>query len=548
MPLHLTDLLRHKPALIAFVGFCGALVIHLFEVAQGIGNTLEGPHDFRQSQTALTTYYLQRSGLTADYETPVFGSPASIPFEFPTYQFAVVGVQKLLGCRLDVAGRITSIIFFYATLPLIVFTLRRLRLPWAGIWLGLAALLVSPVYIFYTRAFLIESTTLFASWMFLLCLSVLLFREPSATDEADEGRVRRIFLLLALAAGMLAAVTKVTTFAVHAAGAVWLWLAFHRKRLRLLANDAGVRRGLRNDAVCLGVIFAGILAVVAWWTHRTDVAKLSNPSPIVHRLTSTALTDWNFGYSGQWAKPGTWRGLYNHFLSASVASFFPVGLAVIFFSMLHRHRTVIIALGLTFLTGPALFTNLFFVHDYYWYANTVFLSLACGITVGTFLLESLASLKVTRLLLVAVFILAQAAAYHYSGYHLLQKVPPQETVRLTETLRQHTARGSSIVVFGFDWNSMIPYYSERRAFMVPWDNELFFDDGSQQAIANMVAAGHPVGAVVFGGATATDAVLQNRVLGTLPGHFLHAQRLDGALILLRDPAHAGDTNTPAKDL
>lgn len=548
MPIRLTDLLRNKPALAAFAGFCGALVIHLFEVSQGIGNTLEGPHDFRQSQTALTTYYLQRSGLTIDYETPVFGSPASIPFEFPTYQFAVVGVHRLLGCRLDVAGRIASIAIFYATLPLIVLTLRRLKLPWTGIWLGLAALLVSPVYIFYTRAFLIESTALFTSWTFLFTLSVLLFRDPSDPGAAREVRMRRIFLLLALAAGMLAAVTKITTFAVHAAGAVWLWLAFHRERLRLLGNDPGVRRLLRNNAIYLGVIFAGILVVVVYWTHHTDVAKLRNPSPIVHRLTSAALVDWNFGYPGQLAKTATWRGLYNQFLSASVASFFPVGLAVILFSMIHRHRSVTIALLLAFVTGPALFTNLFFVHDYYWYANTVFFSLACGITVGTFLLEYLASLAVTRLLLVAVFILAQAATYHYSGYHLLQKAPPQETGRLAETLRQHTAQGSSIVVFGYDWNSMIPYYSERRAFMVPWDNELFFDDGSQQAIANMAAAGHPVDAVVFGGATATDETLQNRVLSLLPGRFLRAHRLDGVLILLRDPAHAGGTATPAENL
>lgn len=546
MPIRLTDLLSARPVLIAFAGFCGALVIHLFEVGQGLGNTLEGPHDFRQSQTALTTYYLQQSGLTIDYETPVFGSPASIPFEFPTYQFAVVGVHKLLGCRLDIAGRITSIAFFYATLPLIALTLRRLQLPWAGIWLGLATVLVSPVYIFYTRAFLIESTALFTSWTFLFALSVLLFRESPGPDAVSEVRGRRIFLLLTLAAGMLAAVTKVTTFAIHAAGAVWLWLAFHRERLRLLGSDTGVRRLLRNHAVCLGVIFAGILVVVAWWTHHTDAAKLRNPSPIVHRLTSTALAGWNFGYPGQWAEPGTWRGLYNHFLSASVASFFPVGLAVIVLSMLRRHRAVITALLLAFLTGPALFTNLFFVHDYYWYANTVFFSLACGITLGTFLLDYLASLAVTRPLLVAVFILAQAAAYHYSGYHLLQKAPPQETGRLTETLRQHTAPGSSIVVFGHDWNSMIPYYSERRAFMVPWDNELFFDDGSQQAIANMVAAGHPVDAVVFGGATATDETLQNRVLSHLPGRFPHVHRLDGALILARDTACPGSAETPAK--
>ena len=529
-----------NPTLAAFTAFCAALLFHVAEVSQGIGNTLEGPHEFRQAQTAISTYYLEKDGAKIDYETPVLGSPASLPFEFPTYQLAVMGVHRLLGCRLDLAGRITSIAIFYLTLPLIVWTLGHLQLPRAGIWLGLATLLVSPVYIFYTRAFLIESTALFTSWVFLFALTAALCRVPPDRASAPRPRFRAVVLLiLALLAGILAAVTKITTFAVHAAGAILFWLIWHRERLMRPWADANNRRFLRNSGLRLGGVFAIILVFAVGWTRYTDVVKLRNPSPIARRLTSSALMDWNFSYPGELTRLSTWRGLYDHFLTTSAGSFFPVGIVLIFFALIRQSRAAILACLAAFLAGPGLFTNLYFIHDYYWYANTIFFSLACGIALGTFLFEERGRLRPVNLLaIVLVYVGAQAAAYHYSGYHLVQRVPPHEADRIVATLKEQTPPEAGIVIFGFDWSPLIPYYAERRAFMVPWSNDLFFAPGSQQAIRNLAAAGHPIAAVVFGGATAREDVLQRKVLACLPGRFTREFRPDGALVVVRVPSGA----------
>ena len=40
-------------------------------------------HSFRQTQTALTSYWFIHQGFQFAYETPVVGAPWAIPFEFP---------------------------------------------------------------------------------------------------------------------------------------------------------------------------------------------------------------------------------------------------------------------------------------------------------------------------------------------------------------------------------------------------------------------------------------------------------------------------------
>src|SRR5690242_16322451 len=44
-------------------------------------------HAFRQTQTAITSFWFCRTGFKLAYETPVAGYPWSIPYEFPLYQY-----------------------------------------------------------------------------------------------------------------------------------------------------------------------------------------------------------------------------------------------------------------------------------------------------------------------------------------------------------------------------------------------------------------------------------------------------------------------------
>ena len=68
-------------------------------------------HSFRQTQTALTAYYLIQNGFSLRYETPVVGEPWSIPYELPIYQLAVATVSSVFDMHLTQTGRIMNMLF-----------------------------------------------------------------------------------------------------------------------------------------------------------------------------------------------------------------------------------------------------------------------------------------------------------------------------------------------------------------------------------------------------------------------------------------------------
>ena len=69
---------------VALFGF--AIVVHVCLSTIGLSNTLLGPHSFRQSQTAISTYHFVQHGVVWNYITPILGPPWEIPLEFPLFQ------------------------------------------------------------------------------------------------------------------------------------------------------------------------------------------------------------------------------------------------------------------------------------------------------------------------------------------------------------------------------------------------------------------------------------------------------------------------------
>ena len=151
------------PALFSLV-----LLVHFFLATRGwqIG-ALRG-HEFRQTQTAISAFYIQaENNFSLAYPTPVLGKPWSIPMEFPLYQWSVVWLSNNLNLSLVTAGRTVALICFYLMLPGLYILLGRLELPPQARWLSLIMVVVCPLYIFYSRAFMIESMALMMSVWFL---------------------------------------------------------------------------------------------------------------------------------------------------------------------------------------------------------------------------------------------------------------------------------------------------------------------------------------------------------------------------------------------
>jgi hypothetical protein len=99
-------------------------------------------------------------------------------------------------------------------LPAVFLLLARWRVPVGHRWLVLAVVLTCPFYIFYARAFLIETMALmFALWFWV------------AFERAVAGR-SRAWLAVAAIAGIGAGLVKVTTFLLYLLPAgIW---ALHR--------------------------------------------------------------------------------------------------------------------------------------------------------------------------------------------------------------------------------------------------------------------------------------------------------------------------------
>lgn len=403
---------------------------------------------FRQTQTAISTRYLIEDGFKLDYETPVLGAPWSLPYEFPTYQFCVAALVKTTGLPLESAGRLVSLLFAYGAFALLgwwVATTTRSRT--AGVYASALAL-ASPVYLFGSRAFLIESTALCFT-VAMLVAWVYALRKPRWETLAG---------LLVVAS--LAGLTKATTYAVGLVGVVGT----------LVLEYPAVRATWRSLPRCRPLLAATIAALAVpfiltlAWTHHTDLVKARNE--LATFTTSAALHDWNYGTWAQRFDFRTWdRFLYwvNHFVFGMPL----VWVVALFVTAWSRAlpRAAFVAAAM-FLAGWLAFTNLYVVHEHYYYASGVYLLAFVAIAFGV----AWDTANTPGRLAVGAFAAPLCVVLMLWGYvqhtlpeQRLAKLPLLQTAAAVEKL---TPAESVIVTYGYDWESSLPYYAHRRALML----------------------------------------------------------------------------------
>ena len=466
---------------VAVVVLC-AVALNLWWVTRAWHESLRDGHEFRQFQTAITAYYFQQEGVKLAYETPVLGPPWSIPMEFPTYQAVVAWLSRATGAPLEQTGRAVGILFFYAALPAVFLLLRQWRIPRPLAWSAVAAVLTTPIYAFYSRTFLIETTALCLGLWFLWG-----FQHGLAGHRWVGGSV-------ALLAGMLAALTKVTTFGVVAvpaliAGLVALREALQERSsradaLRLLAWSAGL-------ALAIGLVAIG-------WVHYSDALKAANP--YAGFLTSGGLKEWNLGTPGQRFTAEFWHGIYaitsRHILSEPALLLLFSGLVL----LTPAWRRVALACVACGCSGFLIFSNLYFIHDYDHCASAVFLAAAFGLVAGAVLLDERLPRAMRVLLVGGTLVVAQGAAFA-RGYGGFYERPNPRPMAFAEIVERTTDRDDVVVAFGLDWNAELPYYSHRRAIMVPHNR---IDDTAAFERARSALGSRRIGAMVVVGTLKTS--------------------------------------------
>lgn len=435
--------------------FAITLTLALWFTTRSWHGTILDRHEFRQLQTALSAYWAKEAGFRLDYETPLFGPPWSIPMEFPVYQWIVASASRALGTGLESTARGVSLAFFLATLPAVYCLAGLFKLPPSRRLLVVSAVLASPTYLFYGRSFMIETTALCFSAWFLYTIT------RAVRDESWR------FAAIATACAIFAGLAKVTTFVVFLAPAtVMTWTHWRQRWSERIPNSPAFRRA---TLYAVTPVLVGV-ATAYWWVGYGD--NLKNLNPFSGFLMSSQMTSWNWGTWAQ-RKSGevwmeNWRNISQFVLGAA-----PLAVLLFCASLVEPvYRRVAAWCAVFFLCGPLLFINLYYRHDYYYCANAIFLLGGAG-----FLLAGLwdsARVPPPTKWLALLLVLGGQFTLFYTGYGEYQRREEHTAPAITTVVRDLVPPRDVVIIYGWDWNAMLPYYSERRVIMVPRGREQEF--------------------------------------------------------------------------
>lgn len=421
--------------------FLTSLTLHLYITSIGWNYPILDAHAFRQTQTAITSYYFLRDGFRLGYQTPVLGAPWSIPLEFPLYQGLVATVVKLTGYPLDQSGRLVSVVFFYASLLVGYYLLGLLQIAPQHRLIFLALILASPLYLFWSRTFMIESLALFLTLLFLYFSLRWLQKKKLALVTA------------AIIFGSLAGLTKVSTLVVGLVAISFLLVVYLRSLF--------VKKNWLMLITLLLLISIPILTSVVW-TIYTDRLKAQN-ALAANFLTSFEMRYWNFGNTKQRLVLDTWQRFLDTTEEKIIGTrWLLVGLATTLL-FAKRYRLQILLSSLIYLSGLVIFTNLYYVHDYYFYANGIYLLAALGFGLLNLLEQrSLTALTIFIVLptIIGIFLVSYKKSYYPQQADSNLAIPD-----LGHIIERAVPGDKVLLIYGYDWSSEIPYYAKRKAIM-----------------------------------------------------------------------------------
>ena len=391
--------------------------------------------------------------------------------EFPLYQWIVALFVNITKYNLDQAGRLISLTFFYLSLIPAYFLISDYIKNKGHRFIVLSLILANPIYIFWSRTFMIESLALFLGITYL-CIGRIMLKK---------GSNRWLFLVAIF--GILAALTKVTTFVVFFIPLTFLFISILLDELR----SRPFRKILSKYVIYGLVMFIVPLLIANIWINYGDYLKGQNP--MADFIISTNLNHWNFGTLQQKLSLDTWQQIINFTFPTEISNRIVLVFCWIVGLILNRKYWKEILFPLLFAaSGPLIFTNLYYVHTYYHYANSIFISISFGFVLIS--LIEFSSNKKTQLIksciivpiILSLFFLGYTGSYYYTS----QANNNTELISLANAIKTNTHDDEVLLIYGHDWDSSLPYYSQRKSLMVRGysDNSLY-DQRIQSALSKL---------------------------------------------------------------
>jgi len=436
---------------------------------------------FRQTQVAITAYWFVRDGINLLYpQLPIFGpNGTTIPFEFPLFQGIVAATALLLKLnsptQIIILCRFFNFLFFLACAP-VLFRLakRELSAPIAKtvviLWLTV------PYIFFWSTESMIEFCAVFWTLLYADLLLQLLQTKPSMKQ-----------CLLAISAGTLAFCVKSTTTLCLLPSLILTMFYYSVKttdntKTSIFGLNVSLKR-LGITSICLGIPFL----IGYGWVMWSDFLKSQNTFAGIH-LTSAALKNWNFGTISQRMDIATWQRIFTDHIGFQILAFIGIPFALLGAAKsLTKFKAFIWLLPIFMAIG--IFTNLYFVHNYYYEAITPYCVLLLAIGIDCLVAWLPIPIKwLETIEPVTGFVLAITMwAILFTKTHPLRevrkdKVPyyvfsafihnaplcleSKDILPVANIIKNHSEPDDWVEIMGADWSSEIPFYSGRKAIML----------------------------------------------------------------------------------
>lgn len=302
-------------------------------------------HLFRQSQTAAVSRNIAEEGfIQGGTLLEVFGPGSRVPFEFPLFQ-QLVAMLSALGLGIEFSGQLLALLFFQlsAILATRLVLLRNGEGPARAFVISTQ---VAPFGVNWSTAFLIEFLAVF--------LGLLMLTLFDLWTNSNTRRRSLATILLSLCAAVLAGLVKITTL-----GIFLVMMGFWALLTRQTFQTTFVK-----VASFLFLSAASISSSIVWTSYADN---LKSATPATAWLTSSQLRSWNFGTVSQRLDPQTWLQIFEYgeqiWFSHVIALVAIASLAVLVWQS--RATVLETAAVASALSGPIVFTNLYFVHSYY---------------------------------------------------------------------------------------------------------------------------------------------------------------------------------------
>lgn len=429
---------------------CLTLLIVLYFVLITINEPLIDFHSFRQTQTALTSLFFLIDGYKFNYETPVGGYPWSIPFEFPIFQALVSVLSSISKSDLTLTGRSLSFIFTLLTIPVVGKICRNLKLSDSVFLIFSILFISSPLYIYWGRAFLIESTALLFTMIFLNYI----------IDIEMNGYSKRKLLLMFIFL-LLAALQKITT--ILPVGLIVIsYLCFRS----IGFFEKTIAQNKHHYLKVMMFILIGFFVSYVWVIY-TDYIKSMNL--FGSELTSSALKAWNWGTFQQRIDLNVYKVVfYERISKLNLGGWIGVFLIILSLLIIRDFKFRITSLTLLFLgtLHVLLFTNLHYIHEYYQMSNSIYFILALAYSI-----DNLCQRKINFIAMIVLIILLVGLnlTRFYKDYYPAMNLNPNDdnSYAISKYIQSKINADDHFVAFGNDWSSSYSYFAQRKSFTVP---------------------------------------------------------------------------------